>query len=95
MSSLDGKNDLLGFAVSLVFVVEVETSINAAVRAFLLFRGPRTGEAERPPLKLIRVIGGEILSARQVDRLSDDLVGIAYRLAERVGQTLLFSHTRP
>jgi len=31
MPGLDGKNDLLGFAVSLVFVVEVEATVDARV----------------------------------------------------------------
>ncbi len=71
MSGLDGKNDLLGLAVSLVFVVEVEPPVNAAVRALLLFCGTRTDEAERPPLKLLGIILRESFSARQIDRCAD------------------------
>ncbi len=38
VSGLNGKNDLPGFAVSLVFVVEVEAPVDAAIRAFLFQR---------------------------------------------------------
>jgi len=64
MARFHGENDLLGLAVPLVFVVEVEAAVNPLVRALLLFERTRPDKAQRSPLKLIGIVLGKPLSAR-------------------------------
>ena len=86
-ASFDGKDDLLGFAG--VVVVEVEAAVDAAVCAFLLICGPRADLAERPPLELVFVFGGQLRRACVVRGFADDLVGGFDLGAEGVGEALL------
>ena len=57
LARLDGQDDLLRLAVA---VVEVDPAVDSLVRALLLLDGPRTDQAERPPLELIRVARREL-----------------------------------
>jgi hypothetical protein len=59
MSGFHRKNDLLRLAVPFVFIVEVKTTVDALVRAFLLLQGTRAYQAERLPLELVRIVLGE------------------------------------
>jgi hypothetical protein len=61
-AGLDGKDDLLRLAG--VVVVEVEAAVDAAIRALLLLGGPRAHLAQRPPLELVLVFGGQLRRAR-------------------------------
>src|SRR5581483_2551197 len=89
ISRLHRKDDLLGGAVPRIFVVEIQAAINAPVCAFFPFQWPRPNQAERPPLKLIRIVCGEFFRAREVNWFADDFVGIADFFPECVIEAFL------
>ena len=86
-AGLDGEDDLLGLAG--VVVVEVEAAVDAAVGALLLVGGARAHLAQRPPLELVFVFGGERRCACVVGRFAYDFVGGFDFGAEGVGEALL------
>ena len=55
--------------------MEVEAAIDAAVGSLLLVGGPRADLAERPPLELVFVFGGECAAPCVVGGLADHFVG--------------------
>ena len=68
---------MICFDLSGVVVVEVEAAVDAPVRALLLLGGPRADLAERPPLELVFVLGGQLRGSCVVGGLADDVVGVA------------------
>ncbi len=70
--------------------MEVEASVDAAIRAFLLLGGAGTDEAEGPPLELVFVFFGEAGGTGEVSGLADNIVGLLDLGAEGVGEALLY-----
>lgn len=84
VAGFDGENDLLRFAA--FFVVKVEASVDALVRAFLLLDAACADQAESPPLELEWVLVGEFVCVGNGNRLADDLVGFGDLVAEGVAE---------
>ena len=84
---LDGKDNLLGLAG--IVVVEVQAAIDAAVGSLLLFGGPRAHLAQRPPLKLVFVFGGQLRGSGVICRLANYVIGLLDLRAKGIGEALL------
>ena len=66
------------------FIVEEHAPIDPLVSALLLVNRARPNQAERPPLKLIRVRLGERPRVGEGDRLADHLVRVCDLVAVRI-----------
>lgn len=73
LASFHGQDDLLRLA-GLMFIVEIDSPVDAFVCAFLLFRWSRADKPQRPPLELIWIGLGERLSAANVYWFAQDRV---------------------
>ena len=78
LAGLHGNDDLLRLG-RLGFVVEKDAAIDASVRALLLFHRPGVDQPERPPLKLVRIFGGQCGRVGHGNRLADHFVGFLDR----------------
>ncbi len=92
LTGLDREDDLLRLAGSLV--VEEESAVYPLVRPLLLIYRARTDEAERPPLKLIGILGGKSLSIGNRDGLAYNGVRLGHVGAERILQPNLYQPNR-
>lgn len=75
-ASLDGKDNLFGFATSCF--MEVESAVDASICTFLYFTdAASTAETQRPILKLVFVLFRELYRSFKVCRFSDHLICFA------------------
>lgn len=71
VAGLDREDHLPGLPA--VLLVEVESAVDALVRALLLLDGTRADQAERPPLELVGVRLGELGGVFDRGGLADDV----------------------
>jgi len=69
--------------------MEVEAAIDAAVGALFLVGRTRSHLAQRPPLELVLVFGGQSCRSGIVGRFADHVIGRFDLRPEGVGEALL------
>src|SRR5579863_1417926 len=88
VAGFHGEDNLFGRA-AFALVVKVKAAIDALIAAFALLGSARADKAERPPLKLVRIVFGELFGIGKRGWLADDFVGFLHGLAECVAKTAL------
>src|ERR1019366_6485606 len=86
VSCLHGEDDLLCLGISFV---EIDSAVNAFVRALLLLDWTCADKTERPPLELILVTISQVLCVGNRGRLADHLERLEDTVPEGVLQAML------